>query len=360
LISNGKVTIAARRHSFESLRRNGMHEGHASTIIDHTWHSRIVLGETTFDAGLWEAWPRIGKTPFEVPLSTWTGLETPRGGPWAHLCVYEHWIPENSTLIRHVVTGPEDPKVVSLGNAAGVAFNSRPPLGVDACHRKEDHSQMYIASYSGSSGATTGHHLDCGHLHETEKNWIPFTKDNQLYFVYTVVPHAVAVAGVDGTCKVQSRTTFTPLRRLQQQGLRVRGSGQAVLVDDTLATPNLPRKHYLALLHVVDPVKKSYVNYAYRFGSDPPFPILQVSSQLPLSALSAGGHSKVHGKVPFAFASGLALVNRTVVITYGSGDREARALVLTLERIDKMFECTNKSHDTARSLLPLGRHSTDL
>ena len=51
--------------------------------------------------------------------------------------------------------------------------------------------------------------------------------------------------------------------------------------------------------------------------------ILQVSSQLPLS--EAFG---------VAFASGLAVKGNTVLVTYGAGDREARALVMTMEKLD--------------------------
>ena len=42
--------------------------------------------------------------------------------------------------------------------------------------------------------------------------------------------------------------------------------------------------------------------------------------------------------VPVAFASGLAVANGTVVISYGAGDREARALVLTMDALDSYFE----------------------
>jgi predicted GH43/DUF377 family glycosyl hydrolase len=131
-------------------------------------------------------------------------------------------------------------------------------------------------------------------------------------------------------------------------------------VDDVVATPNLPRKHYLALLHVVDPENKSYANFAYRFLPDPPFSILQVSSQLPLAALSAEEGSKVHGRVPFAFASGLALSNLTIMITYGSGDRESRALMLTLQRLDRMFCCLEDGKKNGSRLLSMIDHSADL
>ncbi|CAE7588412.1 Fam3b [Symbiodinium necroappetens] len=63
--------------------------------------------------------------------------------------------------------------------------------------------------------------------------------------------------------------------------------------------------------------------------------MLQLSSKLPLMEAAA-----TPGGVPFAFASGLAVHNNTVVITYGAGHRDVRALVMTLDRLDEMFACS--------------------
>lgn len=49
---------------------------------------------------------------------------------------------------------------------------------------------------------------------------------------------------------------------------------QAVLVNNTAATPSLPREHYLALLHLHDSRTGKYAHYAYRFGAEPPFMML--------------------------------------------------------------------------------------
>jgi hypothetical protein len=60
--------------------------------------------------------------------------------------------------------------------------------------------------------------------------------------------------------------------------------------------------------------------------------MLETIEPLPLFEVAASPHG-----VPFAFASGLAVHNGTVMISYGVGDRAARALVLTLDRLDEMF-----------------------
>lgn len=34
-----------------------------------------------------------------------------------------------------------------------------------------------------------------------------------------------------------------------------------------------------------------------------------------------------------------------MVITYGAGDRDARALVMTLEKLDEMFKCSSYAEE---------------
>jgi hypothetical protein len=91
----------------------------------------------------------------QVTVSSWGGLLTEDGRAWEDLCVVETWIPENRTLMRMIVTGPEDPKVVTDGkDGILLAFDSRPPKGPSkssSCRRNtqgrlESLPQMYVAS----------------------------------------------------------------------------------------------------------------------------------------------------------------------------------------------------------------------
>jgi len=277
-------------------------------------------------------------SPFNAEAVKWSGLRTAAGNPWTNLCMQETWIPKNSTMIRHIVTGPEDAKVVMQDNSLIVAFNSLPPGG--SCEAGESVSQMYMATgvdVSTVSAVATGHRIDYGQKKKPEKNWIPFTNEGKLYYVYKPIPHRILRCESDGFCEKYAQTTYEPLMRLVREhpSWDVRGSGQAVLVKDPEATPTLPRTHYLGLLHVFDKGSGRYAHFAYRFSSGPPFEILQVSSQLPLLEVMATEKGKA-----FAFASSLAVHNRTVTISYGAGDRDARALVLTMDRLDEMFNAT--------------------
>lgn len=91
---------------------NGPEGAQDAVIIDQLWHSDIIMGKTPLDPIAWKEWPTTGVNPLQnVQMEEWSGLRTPSGNEWKDLCVVETWIASNNTLIRHVVTGPEDPKV---------------------------------------------------------------------------------------------------------------------------------------------------------------------------------------------------------------------------------------------------------
>jgi hypothetical protein len=354
LVQDGEFLVAARRHRRETVTYLGVWNDSVATIIDQVWHSQVLLGWTPLNATAWAQWPSTGITPWSRPvvLQEWQGLRSTSGAAWQGLCVREAYIPSNNTVIRHVVTGPEDPKPFALGTSHGVAFNSMPPASDGACRMlpewnlEDAVSQMYLASFgTRPSTPTFGYRLQYGDTESAEKNWIPFTHDGSLYFVYTPLPHVIVEAQPNGTSAKRYSSTFRALQQLVQgnPSIQVRGSGQAHLINDPEATPNLPEPHYLALLHLYDDASNDassgqsaprYAHFAYRFAASPPFEILQVSAQLPLTEIAPQP-----GGPAFAFASGLVLQNRTVVVTYGAGDRESRALVLTLGRLDEMFAC---------------------
>jgi len=228
-----------------------------------------------------------------------------------------------------------------------VTFDSRPPAEPSSCRvDKEGYAdavtQMYLAGGVRADEPQTpavGRRLDYGQADVVEKNWVGFVHEHELRYVYAPSPHKIVSAQMNGTSEQLASTKFKPLQDLQtaNPGMEVRGSGQAVWVDDPDRTSRLPNPHYLALFHIYDKATRQYAHHAYRFSSSEPFQMMQISSPLPLTE----AESKTGG-VPFAFASGLAVHNGTVVISYGAGDRDARALVLTLERLDQMFNCTNR------------------
>lgn len=351
LIQDGQILVAARRHRRETLQRNGIYHGPEGSgdavIIDQIWHSEILLGSKAIDADAWKKWPTGGSSPMDMSMSAWSGLRTPQGKEWTELCVVETWIPSNSTVIRHIVTGPEDPKPVGASSSVTLAFDSKPPHGGDesTCRRSrgfaDSVTQMYMAqgvNIEEPGNPMVGYRLTYGQTDVAEKNWIPFTYKDSVYFIYTPSPHVIVSTQMDGTSEKVYSTTFRPLQRITQESphVQIRGSAQAVFVNNSQATPSLARPHYLALLHLYDVSTGRYAHHAYRFGAEPPFMMLQMSSALPLTEAASRP-----GGTPFAFASGLAVQGNTVVISYGAGDRDARALVMTLDKLDDLFQCSS-------------------
>ncbi|CAK9054524.1 Protein FAM3B [Durusdinium trenchii] len=384
LIQDGQILVAARRHRRETLQRNGIYHGPEGSgdavIIDQIWHSEILLGSKAPAGGEGDGKENTPKTTVsqDMSMSAWSGLRTPQGKEWTEwLCVVETWIPSNSTVIRHIVTGPF--RMVTL------AFDSKPPHGgpsrfcaseiyikayypeiysclthpdpdcviqamnpraeeVEASRtrsRRRLDVRMYMAqgvNIEEPGNPMVGYRpldahggLTYGQTDVAEKNWIPFTYKDSVYFIYTPSPHVIVSTQMDGTSEKVYSTTFRPLQRITQESphVQIRGSAQAVFVNNSQATPSLARPHYLALLHLYDVSTGRYAHHAYRFGAEPPFMMLQMSSALPLTEAASRP-----GGTPFAFASGLAVQGNTVVISYGAGDRDARALVMTLDKLD--------------------------
>jgi len=343
----------AHRRSHEQTRDDCYYEGKQATCINEIWHSDIVVTSMPLEALDLHSWMHKGTRPQFAQLKRWSGLSS-RGGlrAWRDLCVREQYLSENKTLMRLVVTGPEDPKVFQLSKdgreAPDVVFVSYPPTDWrEGCHKDgKAWPQMYFAQGlipSMPDTRITGHWLNCGSSERPEKNWIPFEWGGRLYFVYSISPHAVMKVnynnetGAPAGCGNHMLSSHMPLVWLQDKhpGYVVSGSGQAVFVDHSNSTPYLPGPHFLALFHIKKPSTQQYAHFAYRFASSPPFQMLQVSAQLPLRTLTSmdGGRRNA-----FAFASGLALQDGIVAVTYTAGDRESRVMLLTLEKLDALFD----------------------
>ena len=193
---------------------------------------------------------------------------------WSPLCISKPVLGNMSKTYK-VVTGPEDPKLFMLPTKApfpgwGMLFSSVNPVelaGGPSCHSSSTAvSQMYVAigekaiivngnssnsgdtsntsntsNTSGSPGSTkttiaaltAGVRLECGRSGKDEKNWIPFVRSSQQYFVYSIVPHKVLQGRpTDGVCLQRwSTLSYSPLLRLAEEmsASRLHGSATAVL-----------------------------------------------------------------------------------------------------------------------------------
>jgi len=265
---------------------------------------------------------------------------------WSPLCEPEPtYNPANGTLIRKVVSGPEDPKLLALPQVSSnprwaITFSSLPPVSTrTGCYRAglpqytegtAGVPQMYIApdvradfspGGAGPSEPVVGMRLECGEEFKPEKNWIGFTHEGQLHYVYQIHPNheVVQARSSTGECSsVYTSRSYAPLAELADAGYKLHGSATAVPYNGT----------NLALLHTVD-AQGRYATMAYRFELKPPFAILAVSRPLPLQGLG-----------DLNFASGLLAPEGSgkVIISYGEQDAASRALVMSTAFFDSLFE----------------------
>eukprot|EP00930_Biecheleria_cincta_P074908 TRINITY_DN620_c1_g1_i1.p1 TRINITY_DN620_c1_g1~~TRINITY_DN620_c1_g1_i1.p1 ORF type:complete len:1811 (+),score=282.52 TRINITY_DN620_c1_g1_i1:106-5538(+) len=349
--SGSLLTVAARLHRRSSAQVMGEYNTSTVHVIEEYWHSQILLGNLDLHGKSWDQLHANGSLPKggHLRLKLWGGLRNEFGTNWSSqgLCSREKWLPKNKTLVRLIVTGPEDPKPFVATPAGSkeprmdVMFNSYPPKSSkDENCGKRGVSQVYLTKGIDAAHPTEANkaeHLTCGHIDRAEKNWIPFDFKGISYVVYSVFPHKVIELPKDGESRCGQRysSVFPPFVRLQEKMIDValRGSAQAVFVDDVDNTPNLPLPHFVGLLHMTDTKTRRYAHFAYRFEPEPPFRIVQLSRQLPLQTLPPNTGSEFE----FAFASGLAVLDGKVMITYASGDRDPRALLMSLERLDEFF-----------------------
>jgi len=399
VFSGGSLVIAVHHRSLDIQHSNKSRWIKANlsrrivTVIEVTRHSRILMGSSSdAKAHGWDDILHTGKAPRIPSLRGWSGLRVNVSSlhPWKDLCIRQRYIEKNHTLVLHRVTGAEDPKLMQVGSESLLAFSSYPPLGTFDCGPDGGRSQMYLAAsvVPDDVGATVvGGRLDCEVEGLATKNWIPFEHRGKLYMVYSIVPHVVKEVfryrerRAVYPCGLSYYSNFPPLLRLQAQqpGVAVRGSAQALFVKDINRTKNLPTPHYLGFMHIVDSGTQRYAHFAYRFSPEPPFDIVQVSTQLELGVLSPQG-----GGSEFAFLSSAALRNQricaatsgfenrglcgtgvtmqhacevkgccwveakkacfekvsepAVIIAYSAGESDTRAMVITLARLDELFD----------------------
>lgn len=105
----------------------------------------------------------------------------------------------------------------------------------------------------------------------TEKNWMPFVRENKLYFVYSVNPHVVLHCDTEtGQCTEAAVTHYDP----KTVPTYFRGGSPCLLLKKD--------NHYLAVAHArhsIAGVKFIYTSVFYLFESEPPFSISAISPE---------------------------------------------------------------------------------
>ena len=147
-----------------------------------------------------------------------------------------------------------------------------------------------------------------------EKNWGYFTHEGRLRFVYGISPnHVVATIDEEGLCS----HTECP-SNLAWKWDQIRGGTPPILIDG----------EYVAFFHSSIPwktipkygLRRRYFMGAYAFEAKPPF---RITRYTPEYLLAGSEHDvMIPGSPAVVFPCGAALVDGSIVVTYGSNDCE--------------------------------------
>ena len=183
-----------------------------------------------------------------------------------------------------------------------------------------------------------------GPFREMQKNFSPFVVRDQLHLSYSLCPHVVLALADNGavreTYTSPSNAIFDWLFKKLGR-IEIRGNTPAVLVDahsilgldaESSALKLVPPFVYIAIMHYQAPHGYGYYyHHVYIFAPTPPFTILGVSCELPLTTKARFYRPGLKPKV--AYASGVAVHGHSLLISYGSGDSEARVLVMDFRKL---------------------------
>jgi hypothetical protein len=323
--SNGQTTYEGQ------LLDEKLFEYKSSVLLS----SETFIGDMTggFDDQSIANWGLNRGQPMRVIDSSLYTNENPGKVSWETLCEPKPDVnAQRQTLIRKRVEGPEDPKLLELPSQDGLSskwgltFSSYPPTAKDeedTCKwGDESVFRMYLAP-DGQSLAqgddAVANRLAFGEYTSDEKNWMAFTYENELYYIYSVEPHVIVKANAaDGECERAYETSSDLFQQLSSR-VSLRGSGTALRYNED---------EYIAILHTKEKSTSEggYATRAYKFEARPPFRIIGISKPLKLQSNE------------LAFASSLTLVEDKVIVGYGVHDRESRVLVMSRAYLDEQFE----------------------
>jgi hypothetical protein len=164
-----------------------------------------------------------------------------------------------------------------------------------------------------------------------EKNWNPFIYKGRLLFSQTFDPHVVLEPYPNGTCV---RVFETPSSRaFAHLPSKPRGNTQAVLVPAAFSGER--RDYYLGVVH--GEAGRAYKNYFYKMQAHPPFRIYAASRPMPI-VNGQQPRNPAWTDVSFPMSLDLLQDAAQVLVGYGSGDKEARVLVMPWEDVRALFE----------------------
>ncbi len=176
-----------------------------------------------------------------------------------------------------------------------------------------------------------------------EKNWVPFSYNDQLLLAYSLLPHRILQPDLNtGDCE----TIYLTRGQIHWNWGVLRGGTPALQIDST---------QYLAFFHSVLNVPSvqshgttmpTYFIGAYTFNNDPPFQITQMSAN-PIIAqgfYSGQNYQPFWNPVNVVFPCGYIYDDNYIWLSYGRQDHEIYILKLDRKRLMRSLNPVKTRH----------------
>jgi predicted GH43/DUF377 family glycosyl hydrolase len=229
---------------------------------------------------------------------------------------------------------PEDPRLIVIGDTLYITYSDNREIlpGIEG-------TRVYVAQIEQINGqyvATNEVCLDKFEHNERftrEKNWVPFSYNNQMLMGYSLLPHRILQPDLStGVC-----TTINLTRgQIHWNWGVLRGGTPALPIDNT---------QYLAFFHSVlnlpsvqsqGRTMPTYFIGAYTFNCNPPFQITQMSSDpiIVKGFYSGQNYEPFWNPVNVIFPCGYIYDDQHIFVSYGRQDHEI--FILKIDRVGLM------------------------
>ncbi len=238
----------------------------------------------------------------------------------------------------------QDPRLFTLGDRLFIVYNNV----LDMSKKPEIRRMLMAEIHEDEEGFIVGEaepffHFEDESLRRSEKNWVAFDNNGQLFFAYSIFPHRIlAPLASSGSCKTIV-STFSPLRYRWNFGT-LRGGTPALKIETREKNEYLAFFHSskdMATVHSKGQVVQHYFMGAYTFSDTYPFDIQRISPEPIVGKEFYHGDQYATWKpMCVVFPGGFVSDDKTIWLAYGRQDHEVWIAKLDKEQLlDSLVTC---------------------
>ena len=213
----------------------------------------------------------------------------------------------------------QDPRLIEINEELYIVFSTlgelKDPLIRRVCIAKiqKNESEYFITN------PQTILYFEGENPKRHEKNWSPFVYQNEMYLIYSILPHRIfRLSHLENTCDTLATSEGSILWNWGE----LRGGTTALLDGEEYLTIFHSCKA-LSSKHSLGAVRDHYFMGAYTFAKEPPFEITRISPE-PIVGKNFY-HGKLHNTwkpLHVVFPAGCIIDKNHVWISYGRQDHE--------------------------------------